>query len=335
MAIIEKKNENKIDNNELEVIDLTLSSSEDDEDFKNECNSSSNCSNSSSNESNSSSNCSGSRNDSNKSSSNSSFIENIISDNSSKNTKCLFEPPLNISGNLLGPRHLRILQSPCAWFNDDIINAFFCKLRKNHKNCHVFSSFMYASLLERGEEYCMKHWVKDLKAFLCDENNQERDRISLIPINSGGSHWVLVAWYIDKGTLKYFDSLMCKRTGHRTMKTLSEFLNSFISEYNNNKNAAYFKNKTGIEDEDDQLQQAFKSLSISSDHLNLRTGHSILVFINSHLIPAGQAQQTDASSCGPFCCWFGKLILTGEDQDVAVVVDIYSFRRDLIRFFLN
>ena len=53
-------------------------------------------------------------------------IADLKSENEIK-IKCPFYPPLNISGNVLGPRHLKILETPSAWFNDDLVNAYFYK----------------------------------------------------------------------------------------------------------------------------------------------------------------------------------------------------------------
>ena len=218
-----------------------------------------------------------------------------------------FDPPLYISGNILESRHYKILRSRHSWFTDDIINAFFCILKaKSEGKCFVFSSFFYNSLLDKGKKYCLKHWTKGIRAFL---NTSLEDKIVLLPVNSGGSHWVLVAWYVYEGTLKYYDSLMCKRAGKLIMKKMTEFFNEMLKrEYN--------------EDEEETIDNLLSKLSL--DNTNAPP------IIRLNLIPKGQMQQTDGSSCGPICCLNGKSLVEQDDQSSC---DIYEFREHLIEYF--
>jgi Ulp1 family protease len=221
-----------------------------------------------------------------------------------------FDPPLNISGNILESRHYKILKSHSAWFTDDIINAFFCILHaKNADKCFVFSSFFYNSLLGKGKEYCLKNWTKGIKPFLFLSGSIEH-KIVLFPINSGGSHWVLVAWLVYEGTLNYYDSLMCKRSGKLIMERMTEFFNDMIN---------YDK---GDGDGEEDIDKLLSKLSINNSRVPL---------IKNNFIPKGQIQQTDGSSCGPFCCLNGKNLLL-EKKDL-VDIDIYEFRENLIKYF--
>ena len=221
---------------------------------------------------------------------------------------CPFNPPLNISGNILEYRHYKILKSHSAWFTDDIVNAFFCILQSKYKDkCFVFSSFFYESLLRKGKEYCLKHWTKDVKTFLSSSTN---DKIVLFPVNSGGSHWVLLVWFVDEGTLKYYDSLMCKRSGNLIMKRIGEFFNE-------------------MKTEEVDIDKLLSNLSIGDEKDDETTvsGAENFPFIKNYLIPKGQGQQSDGSSCGPFCCLNGKSLL---DTEKETIVDIYKFRESLI-----
>ncbi len=230
-------------------------------------------------------------------------------------TDTLFEPALNIHGNILTSRHYKILKSTSSWFNDDIINGFFCKLSDAHsQSVFAFSSFFYSSLLKRGREFCLKHAIpKDFNGFL--NSPASTDKIVLFPVNSGGSHWALVAWYADTGTLRYYDSMMCKRSGNRIMKHISELFNEFIEGLND------FEEELSLED-------ALKGLTFSEED-GAPTMNSIKL-IQKLEIPKGQTKQTDGSSCGPFCCLFAKQLVTNTED-----VDIYQFRRSLIDFFLD
>jgi Ulp1 family protease len=280
----------------------------------------------------------------------------------SKSFKCPFYPPLNISGNILGPRHFKILQNPSAWFNDDLINAFFCKLQiqtnlemeneisviaKKKKKIVALSSFFYESLMRRGEEYCMKHWTRDLKEL-------RDDSFVFIPINSGGSHWVLVVWKVDSGVLEYFDSLMCKRTGYRIMKRLSEFFNLFIETFNDDEKEFDHDATDATDASNDNTSNTSKtsktnktnntnntnttSFDVSDALLKLSISSSSsfeIPKIETLQIPKKQLQQTDGSSCGPFCCFNGKMILSANEDKTEIVpnVDIYAFRSSLVEYF--
>lgn len=224
--------------------------------------------------------------------------------------KTPFDPPLNISGNILESRHYKILKSHSAWFTDDIINAFFCILQSKYSvKCFVFSSFFYESLLRRGKEYCLKHWTRGVKTFL---STVKEDGIVLLPVNSGGSHWVLVAWFLDEGVLKYYDSLMCRRSGNRIMKQMTEFFNEMLNA------------------EDDDLEKLLSILSI--DEVNdSKTDKQKKPLIKNNLIPKGQVQQTDGSSCGQYCCLNGKRLL--EEPAKLGNFGIYEFRTSLIEYF--
>lgn len=262
---------------------------------------------------------------------------------------------VNIAGNVLNDRHFKILQSPSSWFTDDLINAFFSKLTRNHVNSFAVSSFFYESLLGRGKEYCRRHWIsKELRTF-CDSSDSN---LVLFPVNSGGSHWVLVVWHLstkdddDVGSLEYYDSMMCRRSGNRIMKNISEFINEIIKEeaetYAENTESADNDTDNDAENdirsaedarhvtqnkpsETDDLDDAFLKLSIS------KAGSTKSSFqvkpIKKLLIPKGQAQQTDGSSCGPFCCWNGKILVENNCTDK--IVDIYKFRASLRGFFLE
>ena len=224
--------------------------------------------------------------------------------------KTPFDPPLNISGNILESRHYKILKSHSAWFTDDIINAFFCILKaKNEGKCFVFSSFFYDSLLRKGKDYCLKHWTKGIKTFL---NSSIENKIVLLPVNSGGSHWVLVTWSVDGGTLNYYDSLMCKRSGNLIMKRMTEFFNEIK-----------------IDEEDEEIDKLLLKLTFNEIEEKKQFKFPI---IKNNFIPKGQSQQTDGSSCGPFCCLNGEILLEGNDKKTKVV-DIFKFRESLIEYF--
>ena len=225
--------------------------------------------------------------------------------------KTPFSPPLNIHGNLLTSQHYRILQTPSAWFNDDLINGYFCKLRESCEGkVFVFSSFFYSSLLRMGKEFCSRHSVpKSFKHFTATEGT---DKIVLFPVNSGASHWVLVAWHISKGTLEYYDSMMCRRSGKVIMKNISEFFNTEMDA-----------------DPLDKLESSLNNLNLEEKSAQKLT--DFIPKIDKFQIPKGQMQQTDGSSCGPFCCLFAKNLVEGPED----IFDIYEFRRSLIEFFLE
>lgn len=301
-----------------------------------------------------------SENESNESSESSEFdcVDKEL--DNSKSFKCPFYPPLNISGNILGPRHFKILQNPSAWFNDDLINAFFCKLQiqtnlemeneisvsasTKKKKIVALSSFFYESLMRRGEEYCMKHWTRDLKEL-------RDDSFIFIPINSGGSHWVLVVWKVDCGVLEYFDSLMCKRTGYRIMKRLSEFFNLFIETFNYDAsdtcNASYASDATDASNDNTSNTSDTNNTTSNTNSESFDVSDALLKLsisssssfeipkIETLQIPKKQLQQTDGSSCGPFCCFNGKMILSANEDktEIVPIVDIYAFRSSLIEYF--
>lgn len=246
-------------------------------------------------------------------SSSESETESEIETNSvgSDEDECPFNPPLNISGNILSIRHYRILNSVSSWFTDDIINGFFCKLKDSSSGLYVFSSFFYDALIHKGQAYCLKYWITArFKDFLSSLDSVVEDKLVLFPVNSGGSHWVVVAWEVSKGELSYYDSLMCKRSGNLIMKHISELINNFIDEY--------------------ELDKSLSSLSLEDSSEK----SALLPKIKTFSIPKGQPQQTDGSSCGPFCCFFAKHLV--EKKNISgISVDIYEFRKGLIDFFIN
>lgn len=218
--------------------------------------------------------------------------------------QCPFNPPIDVSGNILSSHHHRILNSRSSWFTDDIINAFFCKLKESAPHLLVFSSFFYEALMQKGQEYCLKHWLTaSFKEFL--SSHQLEDRTILFPVNSGGSHWVLVAWELSIGEMFYYDSLMCKRSGNLIMKRISGLINQFLDE--------------------DELDRAMKSLSLENEETSQLNVSKIKLLS----IPKGQLQQSDGSSCGPFCCFFAKKLV----EKTGTCVDIYEFRKGLVDFF--
>lgn len=284
------------------------------------------------------------------------IVSNASENEKSENCSCPFEPALNIHGNILNYRHYRILQSSAAWFNDDLINGFFCKLADAHKDkVFVLSSFFYSSLLKRGRQFCLKHALpKGFKEFLRIDNRSSKgsnDKIVLIPVNSGGSHWVLVTWLLQKRTLEYYDSMMCKRSGNTIMKRISEFFNELLKEEQKNLEIENSLQKLSLDLEGgEESGSGVDELCGSIEHL---------------VIPKGQIQQTDGSSCGPFCCYFAKHLIDSDinrdrdnetdidnfnetdtdnvidnehviDRDSTCTnMDIYAFRQSLIKFFLD
>ena len=140
------------------------------------------------------------------------------------------------------------------------------------------------------------------------------DKLVLFPINSGASHWVLVAWNVCKGEISYFDSLMCKRSGNLIMKRISGLINNFINE--------------------DELDKSLKSLSLEDATEESASDSDTVPMIKLFSIPKRQPQQTDGSSCGPFCCFFAKNLV--EKKKISgISVNIYEFRKNLIDFFIN
>lgn len=230
--------------------------------------------------------------------------------------ECPFKPAINISGNLLDCRAHRILLNPSAWFTDELINAYFSILQtRSPRTIYAFSSFFYSSLVAKGEDYCRKHWLKDFKAALATGSLEK----VLFPINANGTHWVLVVWSVEAGKLEYFDSLMSRRSGGRIMKKLSNFFDGSVKE------AAVYK-KNAEEGEDESIIDKLSSLTISTDEP--------VSIIKDTLIPKGQSQQTDGSSCGAFCC-LNAARSCFEDDSKYSCCDIYEFRSSLIELFVR
>ena len=112
----------------------------------------------------------------------------IETDSVGSERRVSFNPPLNISGNILSIRHYQILNSVSSWFTDDIINGFFCKLKDSSSGLYVFVLF-YDALIQKGQAHCLKYWITArFKDFLSSLDSVVEDKLVLFPVNSGGSH---------------------------------------------------------------------------------------------------------------------------------------------------
>jgi sentrin-specific protease 1 len=105
------------------------------------------------------------------------------------------------------------------WLNDEIINYYLSMLRtrslspsalpsKPHSktfrskmlSTHVFSSFFYSLLTQRGYS-AVRRWTKKAKV-----NLFELDRV-VLPINKGGFHWILAIVNVEMKRIEYYDSM--------------------------------------------------------------------------------------------------------------------------------
>lgn len=246
--------------------------------------------------------------------------------------KCEFHPPISIAGNILNCIQFRILKSPAAWIDDEIINSYFNLLiNTDPSNYFAFSSHFYDILLKFGEESALKRWTRHLKSFLLQINLNDCKKeppLVLIPINSGASHWVLVIWNIHAATLEYYDSLMCKRSGNKILKRLKSFFNMLISQINDKEEEKISSNETEKEDKLDGLEdlsKSFLNLNIGKESFNVKE-------IKNVSIPSGQLQQSDGSSCGIFTCCSARAAVTSSKLELK---QISSFKAELISLFIN
>lgn len=220
-----------------------------------------------------------------------------------------FSPPIRIAGNVLRTRHYRLLEDG-GWFTDDLINAYFHILTTSAPTrSYAFSSFLCEALSTHGPDYVQKSWLRPFQRKFLHPNASTAELV-LFPVNSNGSHWVLVAWWLQKGKLEYYDSLMSRRSGSRLMSRLAELLNKMLD--------------GSKDDKSDSLEDMLANLSISS-----------FKPIKEQLIPPGQPQQTDGSSCGPFCCAFADALLNRKPISEINQRSVDAFRHKLIDTFLS
>ncbi len=230
----------------------------------------------------------------------------------------LFSPPIKIAGNVLTSRHYWLLKQG-GWFTDDLINGYFHLL--SSKQVFSFSSFLLTAARNHGIEYVSKFWMRPLRQFLGDAVGE--DQLILFPVNSGGSHWVLVAWWCRKGLMQYFDSLMCKRTGTRIMEKLKGILEAC--------RITSSQSYSSSEDELDCLEQFMSSLSLTAP----KEESSKVPPITKLEIPAKQPRQQDGSSCGPFTCAFAEALVHGKPLCSLDQSTVDDFRLILIDLFLQ
>ncbi len=223
---------------------------------------------------------------------------------------CPFFPPIKIAGNVLSARHYRLLDRG-GWFTDDLINAYFHLL--SSPRVFSFSSFLLEAGDCHGAAYVSRYWMRRLRQFFGDGAAE----LVLFPVNSGGSHWVLVAWWCQQGLLQYYDSLMCRRAGTRIMRKLTQLLD-----------ACYLFTVP----KEDCLEQFMSSLSLTA---SAAAASITIPAITKLEIPPRQPRQQDGSSCGPFTCAMAEALVRGESLDAINQTSVDAFRRSLIGVFLE
>lgn len=235
----------------------------------------------------------------------------------SSNDNSPFSPPIRIAGNVLCARHYRLLEEG-GWFTDDLINAYFHLLTSTAPTrFYAFSSFLCEALSSHGTDYVQKSWLQPFqRKFLLP--NASTAELVLFPVNSNGAHWVLVAWWIKEGKLEYYDSLMSRRSGSRLLSRLAGLLNKMLDD-------------TITENANAPENASPKSLEDLMANLNISTFKSI----TEQVIPPAQPQQTDGSSCGPFCCAFADALINGKCISEINQRSVDAFRRSLIDLFLS
>ena len=236
----------------------------------------------------------------------------------SSSSKGNFNPPIRIAGNVLSGRHYRLLERG-GWFTDDLINAYFHLLGSSRVFC--FSSFLLEAADSHGFTYVSRYWMRRFRNFV--SANAEQVELVLFPVNSGASHWVLVAWWLKRGAHEYYDSLMCKRTGRRIMEKISALLEA----------CNLFASPEFEASEVDCLEQFMSSLSLTVEKAEFSS--LALPPITKLEIPVPQPRQQDGSSCGPFTCAMARALVRGETMTGITQRSVDEFRREMIGVFLG
>jgi sentrin-specific protease 1 len=95
-----------------------------------------------------------------------------------------------------------------GWANDEVVNLYLALTAAHFSNqtggarVHAASSFFYARLTggPGGYDYAaVRRWTKAVDVFACD--------LIVVPINSGNTHWTLVAIRPGARRVEYYDSL--------------------------------------------------------------------------------------------------------------------------------
>jgi len=168
-----------------------------------------------------------------------------------------------------------VSRSP-AWYNDNIINAWFRLTQQETTDVLCLDSFV---ILQTNRRVINQHHIKRLL-----QQSKDMQWIAC-PINLPG-HWVLAIYTIATNSWVLYDS----------MRSLT-FSDAVVK---------------------DNLK-SFQLGMYAKENLDLS-------------ICTTCAQQDDASSCGPFVCWYLERFIKDKPMDT---VNILAFRKRVKRFFFS
>ena len=208
-----------------------------------------------------------------------------------KDTDCHEQVLVMINDIPFTDRQRRILLDPTDWLTDEIINAYAGRLMEKSPKVHCCSTFFDSRIKDNFDVAWIKKWWASIR---------EEVELIMIPINWGNTHWALACYSISEGVLRYYDSMMSSSHSARALGPLKKALEECKAspraasknqlndtteifrkkKYNNLGVLAFIMSKMSIK-ENVELKQP----------IQLET-------------PGRQPQQTDASSCGVFVCWW-------------------------------
>jgi len=262
----------------------------------------------------------------------SSFSSSDASDTFSESHLNEYDDPntIIIGNNPINSKHFNILKNG-EWFNDEIINSYFCILQEEHKENFYLSTFFYSKLQRENKsegegEAAAKgtNWLIKSGIF----KKIQMSKYTFIPINLNQSHWVLVLVDIKGSRIQYYDSLLNRKAGKCILKFIGEKLEE-LSKNNANKR----ENK---KEKENQIIEMMKSLSINNDKTRKdsiiidkrekdndnddsndkgKGKDSSFSFNLLREIPSHQPQQNNGSSCGSFVCYWAYLKSISKNND--------------------
>ncbi len=230
-----------------------------------------------------------------------------------------------IAANPIADDHVEVLKFG-QWLNDEIINAYLFTLQSENKPGVVaLSSFFYKKLCQEGLNDQVKRWLGPIG----DINDRS---LILIPINLNNSHWAMATYVVAAKTLNFYDSMLHNPSGMRILgklKPVFEYLHE-TSKKGKTIEKTPSPPPTSTAKMASVKDTVFGLTAYLQSKLNIKEDMPVQSTTEIKLvIPSGQPQQTDGSSCGVFVCKWAQKLATKSDTKFSQS-DIAQHRRHMV-----
>ena len=220
----------------------------------------------------------------------------VISDTSENESYDAPDEDIWVSFNSfeLGHYERCVLLRKGAWFNDELINAYFAILAYQHPEHYFMNTFFVTKLTRSGVSGVIR-WANPVKV--------SQSKIVFIPVNLNNAHWILVIVEPFKREITLLDSMATNSRPHKILNCINDYfvqvIDPILFEPNEKSNPVGF------------LAFQLSGLRLNEIKKKKRPGKDCNYDFKLAIdIP----QQEDGGSCGTFVCKFASLLAASQEK---------------------